>query len=299
MININVSAIIIFKRNSFQVSTSNSNVDSLNGITCVKWLKNERILSTAAAHSCVLGWDIRMCPKTSLQCSETYGYNGSSLKRVGFGSISVSPYQDYFITTCTDNSIYEYNLNLSSQSEDFCRVYYNPSGASYFTKSDIDPTGDYFISGSCENRAYIWKRGYTNEPIGSLSNSVHNGELQCVAWNKFDPLSFATGCEAGFASLWSHNSYLESIDGFESVSGTLDFSTNYSPPPDNIFNEVVNRRHGLISRKRLGISFDHAVHSTRNPTHSTLLRPFPSAQPPLNYAWASLSKTQLATDEDS
>ena len=226
-------------------------MDSLNGITSVKWLHNNQLLSCAAAHSTVLMWDIRMTPNMSSACSDSFGYFGSSTKRVGFSSISVSPYEDYFVVSCTDSKLYEYRLLGPRESEKQCSIYNNPSGCSYFTKTDLDPFGSYIIAGSCDKKAFIWQRGLS-EPLAELKSSSHHEEMTCVAWNKFDSHCISTACEGGLMSLWTKDFMLSShLTEGEVQTGEIQIFNNFPKSlkghrTDSVSKSLYSRKFGKV-----------------------------------------------------
>ena len=257
------------------ISVKNQAVESLNGVTCVKWLSGHRLLSTAAADSSVLMWDFRKITSNrgNTGCSapesvESFSYGGRSRKRIGYSNLVLSPHEDFFAASCTDNNIYEFNLSNTSastfsHSSALSSVYLNPGGSSYFTKMDLDPSGSFILTGSCDNKAFVFSRGFTEQPVAELK-SAHKEEVPCVSWHKFDPTFMLTACEEGIVSLWTKDFMLKQRyqpkqqrhntrnaasqlceDDFE-VTGRVE--TNFAQlSQENICNVIQLRKTGIYS----------------------------------------------------
>lgn len=52
---------------------------------------------------------------------------------------------------------------------------------SLYIKCCLSPDGHYLISGSSDNKAYIWRTDKPGRPLVSLSG--HSSEVTCVDWS--------------------------------------------------------------------------------------------------------------------
>ena len=249
---LNVESKFYFKSLIIQVVSNFQAVESLNGVTCVKWISGRRLLSTAAADSSVLMWDIRKAGTSSSSKPsnvQTFLYGGCSRKRIGYSNLAVSPHEDFFAVSCTDNNIYEFNL-LPCTDSPVSNVYPNPGGSSYFTKIDLDPSGSFLLSGSCDNKAFVFCRGYS-EPIAEMK-SAHKEEVPCVSWHKFDPSYILTACEEGIVSLWTDDFSLRANERSQKVHSsdfevTGSIKTNFLHfPMSNVSDDIQRRKTGVL-----------------------------------------------------
>lgn len=77
-----------------------------------------------------------------------------------------------------DSKIYSYNVSTYSKEPNM--VYSGLKTNSFYIKSCLSPDGDYLLSGSSDEKAYIWNLK-NPDPLVALSG--HNFEVTCVAWS--------------------------------------------------------------------------------------------------------------------
>ncbi|CAL4152658.1 unnamed protein product, partial [Meganyctiphanes norvegica] len=129
-------------------------------------------------------WDLRKShggSRRDPQSQHQLEHSGNSSHR-GFTSLTVSPERDVLYASCMDNTIYAYHLANPTVLP--VAEYYGHINLTYFVKSCLSPCGNYLLSGSSDNCAYIWLTDRPGKPIAALTG--HFAEVTSVAWCPVD-----------------------------------------------------------------------------------------------------------------
>lgn len=156
-----------------QGSVSNSS------ITGLAFQDDYTLISCGPGDGIIKVWDLRRTystlkkdpmPKHSIM------YAGKSTFK-GFTNIIVDEYATKLYANCMDNKIYSYNINTYDSRP--VMVYEGLQNKTFYIKSCLSPDGKYLLSGSSDEKAYIWNVNNSN-PLVELTG--HSFEVTCVAW---------------------------------------------------------------------------------------------------------------------
>lgn len=153
---------------------------SNSSVTGLVFQDENTLLSSGAGDGIIRAWDIRRC-YTNLKKEPVAKYNlpyagKSTLK--GFTNLIVDESGQKLYASCMDSRIYCYNV--STFSKDPVAIYSGLQINSFYIKSCLSPDGNYLLSGSSDEKAYIWN---LKNPNPMLTLSGHNYEVTCVAWS--------------------------------------------------------------------------------------------------------------------
>lgn len=128
----------------------------------------------------VKAWDLRRCYSTLKKepiAKYNLPYAGSSFLK-GFTNLVVDDDGSRLYASCMDSNIYCYNI--STYSKDPFMVYTGAQIKSFYIKSCLSPDCEYLLSGSSDEKAYIWNVR-SSTPLVTLNG--HNYEVTSVAWS--------------------------------------------------------------------------------------------------------------------
>lgn len=154
---------------------------SNSSVTGLVFQDENTLISCGPGDGVIKAWDLRRC-YSSLKKDPIAKYNlpyagKSTLK--GFTNLVVDDSGSKLFASCMDSKIYNYNI--STYSKEPCMVYSGLQINSFYIKSCLSPDGEYLLSGSSDEKAYIWNLKNPN-PMVTLSG--HNYEVTCVAWSE-------------------------------------------------------------------------------------------------------------------
>lgn len=98
---------------------------------------------------------------------------------------------------CMDNNIYCYNLSTYS-AEPLVR-YVGLRNSTFYIKSSLSPDGQYLLSGSSDEKAYIWN---INNPQPLVALVGHTVEVTCVAWSHSNEMRIVTCSDDARHKIW-------------------------------------------------------------------------------------------------
>ncbi|XP_030369161.1 protein lethal(2)denticleless [Scaptodrosophila lebanonensis] len=171
-----------------------------SSITGLAFQDNDTLISCGAGDGIIKVWDLRRnytaykkepLPRHSLP------YAGNSTFK-GFTNLIVDAAGARLYANCMDNTIYCYNLMSYSPKPLAC--YKGLLNSTFYIKSCLSPDGKYLLSGSSDERAYIWNLEHADEPLVALSG--HTVEVTCVAWGATHDRPLVTCSDDARHKIW-------------------------------------------------------------------------------------------------
>lgn len=152
---------------------------SSSSVTGLVFQNDYTLVSCGPGDGVIKAWDLRRC-YTTLKKEPIAKYNipyaGSSTLK-GFTNLVVDESGTKLFASCMDSNIYCYNIGTFSK--DPLVVYSGAKIKSFYIKSCLSPDGQYLLSGSSDEKAYIWN---INSPVPLATLTGHSYEVTSVAW---------------------------------------------------------------------------------------------------------------------
>ncbi|XP_001361076.2 protein lethal(2)denticleless [Drosophila pseudoobscura] len=184
-----------------------------SSITGLAFQDDNTLISCGAGDGVIKVWDLRRnytayrkepLPRHKLP------YAGHSTFR-GFTNLIVDAAGTRLFANCMDNTIYCYNLVSYSPKPLAC--YKGLLNSTFYIKSCLSPDGKYLLSGSSDERAYIWNLEHAEEPLVALSG--HTVEVTCVAWGSSHDCPIVTCSDDARHKIWRIGPDLEGLSEAE------------------------------------------------------------------------------------
>lgn len=158
---------------------------SSSSITGLVFQDDTTLISCGAGDGIIKIWDLRRyyttCKKEPLP-RYSLPYAGTSSTYKAFTSLITDKSGLKLFANCMDHSIYCYNL--ASYSSTPIMKYTGFQNSTFYIKSCLSADEEYLISGSSNDKAFIWN---VNKPDPIVELNGHCVEVTCVAWGeKFD-----------------------------------------------------------------------------------------------------------------
>lgn len=112
---------------------------------------------------------------------------------------------------------------------------------SFYIKSSLSPDGQYLLSGSSEEKAYIWNVN-NSQPLVALCG--HRAEVTCVAWSQTNDLRVVTCSEDARHKVWRIGPEFIGNDQSEMYSGFAEYCKEYTANKSKV------RLKGLLNTPR-------------------------------------------------
>ncbi|XP_063958140.1 denticleless protein homolog isoform X2 [Lytechinus pictus] len=177
-------------------------INSSYSVSVVLFQKEDILLSAGSADGIVKVWDVRKL-KTSGSSTPTpshqFPYRGTSNRKRGYSSLSLTSTRTRVFASCTDSVVYEYDLSGVLRSQPVAR-YQGHVNSTFFVKAAISPDDLYLLSGSSDNYAYIWKIGEPESPSVILEG--HDAEVTSVTWCPTDFTKVVTCSDDNTMRIW-------------------------------------------------------------------------------------------------
>ncbi|EDW85600.1 uncharacterized protein Dwil_GK23072 [Drosophila willistoni] len=190
-----------------------ASANTSSSITGLAFQDNDTLISCGAGDGVIKVWDLRRnytaykkepLPRHSLP------YAGQSTFK-GFTNLIVDAAGARLYANCMDNTIYCYNLMSYSPQPLAC--YKGLLNSTFYIKSCLSPDGKYLLSGSSDERAYIWNLDHAEEPLVALSG--HTVEVTCVAWGSTHDRPIVTCSDDARHKIWRIGPSLEEFSEAE------------------------------------------------------------------------------------
>lgn len=197
----------IRKQRSTRSTPSSSNTSS--SITGLAFQDNDTLISCGAGDGIIKVWDLRRnysAYKKEPLPRQSLPYAGHSTFK-GFTNLIVDATGTRLYANCMDNTIYCYNL--VSYSPKPLASYKGLLNSTFYIKSCLSPDGKYLLSGSSDERAYIWNLDHAAEPLVALAG--HTVEVTCVAWGATHDRPIVTCSDDARHKIWRIGPTPESI----------------------------------------------------------------------------------------
>lgn len=215
-----------------------------SSITGLVFQDDNTLISCGAGDGIIKIWDLRRnytsykrepLPKHSLP------YAGISTFK-GFTNLLCDEAGIRLYANCMDNTIYCYNL--SSLLTKPMERYIGLRNTTFYIKSCLSPDGNYLISGSSDEKAYIWN---LKNPQPLITLNGHTVEVTCVAWSGTNNMSIVTCSDDARHKIWRIG--LEKIDEEDKINykGYAEYCKDYRQTFNiqNKFNVTRNRLQSL------------------------------------------------------
>ncbi|XP_026691449.2 LOW QUALITY PROTEIN: denticleless protein homolog [Ciona intestinalis] len=140
-------------------------LDSRQTVSSVCFQDLNTVITAGAMDGTIKLWDIRKTvPLKSVKgksCSlpkESIQYSGMSSRRRGYTCLTLDSTRTKLFASCTDNTIYEYNLMqfVSSGSRLPVKKYTGHHSSSFFVRIKLSPDNNFLLSGCDDEMAFIW-----------------------------------------------------------------------------------------------------------------------------------------------
>ena len=154
---------------------------SNSSVTGLVFQDEYTLISCGPGDGVIKVWDLRRCYSTLKKepiAKYNLPYAGKSTFK-GFTNLIVDEAGTRLYASCMDSKIYSYNVSTYSPKP--AMVYSGMQINTFYIKSCISPDGRYLMSGSSDEKAYIWNLKHP-EPVVALGG--HNYEVTCVAWSQ-------------------------------------------------------------------------------------------------------------------
>ncbi|XP_065088153.1 protein lethal(2)denticleless [Ochlerotatus camptorhynchus] len=150
-----------------------------SSITGLAFQDDNTLISCGAGDGIVKVWDVRRhysshnrdpLPKHS------FPYAGTTTLK-GFTNLLIDHSRSRLYVNCMDNHIYCYNI--STYAAEPIQRYSGLKNDTFYIKSCLSPDGQYLISGSSDEKSYIWN---VDNPKPLVRLDGHTVEVTSVAW---------------------------------------------------------------------------------------------------------------------
>lgn len=175
-----------------------ANVSS-SSITGLVFQDDTTLVSCGAGDGIIKVWDLRRnytsykkepLPKQSIP------YPGTSTFK-GYTNLMVDEAGLRLYVNCMDNNVYAFNLGSYAATP--LMRYTGLRNSTFYIKSSLSPDGQYLLSGSSDERAYIWNVRQS-EPLVALVG--HTVEVTCVAWSRAHDMRVVTCSDDARHKIW-------------------------------------------------------------------------------------------------
>lgn len=157
------------------------------------------MVSCGAGDGVIKVWDLRRnysCYKKEPLPKHSIPYPGTSTLR-GYTNLVLDSTGRKLFVNCMDHNIYCFNFGVYDPRP--VMTYSGLTNSTFYIKSCLSPDDQYFISGSSDEKAYIWN---VDNPMPLLTLSGHTREVTSVAWAETNDLRIVTCSDDARHNIW-------------------------------------------------------------------------------------------------
>ncbi|XP_040156337.1 protein lethal(2)denticleless [Anopheles arabiensis] len=196
-----------------------------SSITGLAFQDGNTLISCGAGDGVVKVWDTRR-HYTSHQREPmpkySFSYAGTTTLK-GFTNLAIDERRHRLYVNCMDNHIYCYNI--SSYDGKPLQRYGGFNNGTFYVKAALSSDGQYLISGSSDERCYIWNVDNPN-PLVKLSG--HSAEVTSVAWMQSDrDVRLVTCSDDARHKVWRIGPEEMDSDEQQQLRGTAEYCDSY------------------------------------------------------------------------
>lgn len=161
-------------------------------------------------------WDLRRnytsykkepVPKHSIPYPGTSTYQG-------YSNLLIDSTGQKLYVNCMDHNIYCFNLGVYATQP--LISYTGLTNSTFYIKSSLSPDDQYLISGSKDEKAYVWNVN-SSKPILALLG--HADEVTCVAWARTQEMRIVTCSDDSRHKIWRINNDDPDVDTSQNLLG--------------------------------------------------------------------------------
>ena len=138
-------------------------------------------------------------PRFSLKLRESCPPVGSGRRQHGVTALKVHQGTNRLLASCSDSCHYVFDA-LRPELGSLASFSGHQTG-SFYVKADFSPCGTHFVSGSTDEKLYIWQVDRPQD--GPYTFGGHSGEVCDVAWCPDDFFQIASSSDDSSVRLWS------------------------------------------------------------------------------------------------
>ncbi|OQR91877.1 hypothetical protein ACHHYP_04259 [Achlya hypogyna] len=218
------------RRKKRRVSVPNTQ----RSVTCIEFTGDgTQMISAGAVDGHVKFWDVRhlfppATPPKLPQHVRSLACHAPSGRRYGISSLSLDHTKSRLLVSAASNEILLYDLLAATDVP--VAKFHGHRNSSFYVKSAFSPESRFIVSGSVDQRVYIWDVAQAGLPVRVLHG--HEGEVSSVAWSRRDFTKLASCSDDGTVRVWTMRRGGDSKDD-AAVCGrgcAMGYSTPYEPP---------------------------------------------------------------------
>ncbi|XP_055312399.1 protein lethal(2)denticleless [Sitodiplosis mosellana] len=175
---------------------------SSSSITGLAFQDDYTLASCGGGDGIIKVWDLRRnysCYKKEPVPKHSIPYPGTSTYQ-GYSNLLIDSTGQKLYVNCMDHNIYCFNLGVYATHPVIS--YTGLTNSTFYIKSSLSPDDQYLISGSKDEKAYIWNVN-SSQPILALHG--HADEVTCVAWARTNELRIITCSDDSRHKIWRIN----------------------------------------------------------------------------------------------
>lgn len=171
------------------------------GIKIISIFKQDdnTLVSCGAGDGVIKVWDLRRnysCYKKEPLPKHSIPYPGTSTLR-GYTNLLLDSTGRKLYVNCMDHNIYCFNFGVYDTRP--VMTYSGSTNSTFYIKSSLSGDDQYLISGSSDEKAYIWNVDY---PKPLLTLSGHTREVTSVAWARTNDIRIVTCSDDARHNIW-------------------------------------------------------------------------------------------------
>lgn len=193
---------------------------SSSSITGLAFQDDYTLVSCGGGDGIIKVWDLRRNytnSKKEPKPKHSIPYPGTSTYQ-GYSNLLIDSTGQKLYVNCMDHNIYCFNLGVYATQP--IMSYTGLTNSTFYIKSSLSPDDQYLISGSKDEKAYIWN---VNSSYPILALAGHAEEVTCVAWAKTNEFRIVTCSDDSRHKIWRINNDNCDIDTTQNYMGKAEW----------------------------------------------------------------------------